>query len=293
MILWERHLKRTRQATWVIFVFRDFNNRRACCSITHKPAQIIFLSVVILYVFCVSVIAAPQNIAMTPVSRLDQAWWHRRFDQKAQELRSVPVNLLWLGDSITQNWELDGPESWRNFAPIWKRFYGDRRAINLGFKGDSTCHLLWRLQHGELSGVTPKGIILLIGANNFGHIHTNAAETAAGIRVIIDEIHERLPMAHILLLSVLPSIRSNWISYNTVRLDLTLPQLVAHQRSYITYVDLSSLFLHNGKVDKTKFLDPKLVPPEPPLHPTAQTQEQIAIAIEPLVARMLGDNIHH
>lgn len=279
-------------AIWFIFMSRDFGNRRVCYLASYRTVRTIFLSIVFAHVFCASVIAAPQNIAVTPISRLDQAWWHRRFDQKAEELRSAPVDLLWLGDSITQNWERDGPESWRNFAPIWKRFYGDRHAVNLGFKGDSTCHLLWRLQHGELSGITPKAIILLIGANNFGHIHTNAEETAAGIRAVIDEVHSRLPMAHILLLGVLPSIRSNWISHNTARLNLELSQLVTRQRSYVTYLDLSSLFLHNDKVDQAKFLDPKLIPPEPSLHPTAQTQEQIAIAIEPFIARMLGDGVH-
>lgn len=279
-------------AIWFIFMSRDFGNRRGCYPARSRVIRTIFLSIVFANIFCVSVIAAPQNIAVTPISRLDQAWWHERFDQKAEELRSAPVDLLWLGDSITQNWERDGPEPWRKFTPIWNRFYGDRHAINLGFKGDSTCHLLWRLQHGELSGVTPKGVILLIGANNFGHIHTNAEETAAGIQAIIDEIHNRLPMAHILLLSVIPSIRSDWVSYNTVRLNLALPQLITHQHSYITYFDLSPLLLHNGKVDKSKFLDSKLNPPEPSLHPTAQTQEQIAITIEPLVARMLGDSIH-
>lgn len=236
--------------------------------------------------------AAPENIAATPIARLDQTWWRARFYQKARELRAAPVNLLWLGDSITQDWELRGQEPWRNFTPIWQRFYGDRHAVNLGFKGDSTCHLLWRLQHGELSGIAPKGVILLIGANNFGHIHTDAQKTAEGIQAVIYEIHKQLPMTQILLLGVLPSIRSAWVSDNTARLDMVLPKAVVHQRSYVTYVDLGSLFFRDGHVDPEKFLDTKLIPPGPPLHPTAQTQERMAIAIEPLVARMLGDSQH-
>ncbi len=236
--------------------------------------------------------AAPRNIAELPISRLNVAWWRQRFEEKQAELRQGSVELLWLGDSITQNWERDGPQPWFRFAAVWRRYYGDRHAVNLGFKGDSTCHLLWRLRHGELDGLSPRGVILLIGANNFGHIHTDAAETEAGIRVVLDEIHRRLPQAHILLLGVLPSIRSAWVTENTDRLDAKLRQSIEVGRSYLTYRDVGGLMMRNGQVDAESFLDPHLVPPDPPLHPTAQTEAAIAAAIEPDVARMLQDRIH-
>jgi hypothetical protein len=56
-----------------------------------------------------------------------------------------------------------------------------------------------------------------------------------------------------------------------------------------TFIDVSRLFVTNGSVDAGKFLDPHLRPPDPPLHPTAQTQAEIAAAIEPTLAGMLGD----
>ena len=236
--------------------------------------------------------AATRNIAVLPVSRLDVPWWHQRFDEKQRELRQGPVNLLWLGDSITQNWERDGPQPWARFAPAWRRFYGDRHAVNLGFKGDSTCHLLWRLRHGELDGLSPRGVILLIGANNFGHIHTDAAQTEAGIRVVLDEIHERLPRTHVLLLGVLPSIRSAWVTANTDRLDADLQRSIAIGRPYLTYQDVGALMMRNGRGDADAFLDPHLTPPDPPLHPTAQTETALAAAIAPTVARMLAAHVH-
>ncbi|WP_419729515.1 GDSL-type esterase/lipase family protein [Lichenicola sp.] len=237
--------------------------------------------------------AAPANLATTPISRMDLGWWHARFEAKQAELKRRPIDLLWIGDSITQNWELDGPQPWRQFAAVWQRFYGDRHAVNLGFKGDSSCHLLWRLQHGELDGVSPRGVILLIGANNFGHIHTDAEQTLAGIQAVLAEIHQRLPATHILLLGVLPSIRSAWVTENTARLNGELRRYAASGPGYLSFVDVGDLFRHDGVVDPAKFLDPHLTPPDPPLHPTAQTQEQIAQAIEPYVARMLGDHPHH
>jgi len=236
--------------------------------------------------------AAPANIAVMPVSRMDQGWWRARFQEKQAELRHGPVDLLWIGDSITQNWERNGPEPWRTFEPTWQRFYGDRHAINLGFKGDSTCHLLWRLEHGELDGISPRGVVLLIGANNFGHIHTNAEQTLAGIQTVLAEIHRRLPATHILLLGVLPSIRSSWVTENTTRLNNDLRQFASVAPPYVTYVDVGSLFRHDGVVDASRFLDPHLTPPDPPLHPNAQTQQQIAAMIEPYVSHMLGDHPH-
>ena len=166
-----------------------------------------------------SVDASSRNIAVIPISRMTESWWRQRFDEKRNELHGQPVDLVWLGDSITQDWERDGPQPWLRFAPIWHHFYGDRHAVNLGFKGDSTCHLLWRLRHGELDGITPRAVILLIGANNFGHIHTDAAQTEAGIETVLDEIHRRTPQTHVLLLAVLPSVRSGWITENTNRLN--------------------------------------------------------------------------
>ncbi len=235
--------------------------------------------------------AGPRNIAIEPVSRMSQDWWRARFEAKQVELRHAPVDLLWLGDSITQNWERLSPVSWQDFAPAWQRFYGDRHAVDLGFKGDSTCHLLWRLEHGELDDISPRVAIVLIGANNFGHIHTDADETFEGIQAILDVIHRRLPQTHIVLLGVLPSVRSDWVSRNTIRLNDRLQGIPAH-RSYVTYADVGDLFLTRGQVDPTKFIDPRLTPPAPPLHPTAQVQTEIAERIEPIVSRLLQDHVH-
>jgi lysophospholipase L1-like esterase len=57
----------------------------------------------------------------------------------------------------------------------------------------------------------------------------------------------------------------------------------------MTYMDVSSLFMRDGKLDRGAFYDPKETPPDPPLHPTAQAQAKIAEAIEPTLAAMLGD----
>ena len=84
--------------------------------------------------------AAPAHhvlLAAMPISRMDEPWWRARFEAKQEELRNGRIDLVFFGDSITQNYETSGPPAWRAFAPIWQRFYGDRHAANLGFTGDA------------------------------------------------------------------------------------------------------------------------------------------------------------
>jgi lysophospholipase L1-like esterase len=230
-------------------------------------------------------------LAATPLSRMDLPWWRERFEAKQKELHSRPVKLLFLGDSITQDWELHGPQSWRDFAPIWQRFYGDRDAINLGFIGDATCHLLWRIENGETSGIAPKVAVILIGANNFGRLHWSAEDTLAGIEAIIAQLRHRLPQTKLLLLSVLPSDRSPWVTQSTVAVNQMLAARYGHS-SNVTYLDVTHVFMRNGKLDRDLFLDPRLQPPQPPLHPTAEGQTLLAEAMEPTLAAMLGDRQH-
>jgi lysophospholipase L1-like esterase len=230
-------------------------------------------------------------LAASPISRMDLPWWRARHEAKLKELARVHPELIFLGDSITQDWEKSGPADWQDFAPIWYRFYGDRNAVNLGFTGDTTASLLWRVRNGEVAGIAPKVAVVLIGANNLGRVHWSAEDTVAGIDAIVDELRHRLPETKILLLSVLPSERSPWVTQTTRDIN---DRLAARYRDVasVTYLDLTGIFLRNGKLDRTLFLDPRLTPPDPPLHPSAQGQMLIAQAIEPVLAAMLGDRPH-
>lgn len=255
-----------------------------------KLWPLVLLSVLILS--SASAFAKPLSIAEVAVSRMNVPWWHARFIAKQVELARLHPQLLWIGDSITQNWERRGPPDWQDFQPVWRRFYGDRHAVNLGFRGDSTCHVLWRLQHGELADIHPQVVVLLVGANNFGLVHTNAEQTKRGIDEILRLLRQRLPDTQVLVIGVLPSIRSTWVSQNTDLLDEQLRRLPAVDGPWLHYVDLRSLFIRRGRIDPTLYLDPRLTPPQPALHPTAQTQALLAQAVEPTIRLMLHDRRH-
>jgi lysophospholipase L1-like esterase len=232
--------------------------------------------------------ADSSRLASVPLSRMDLPWWRARFAAKAAELRRGNFDLVFYGDSITQDYEQSAPEPWRDFAPVWQKFYGGRRALNLGFRGDTTAHLLWRIENGEATGIQPKAAVILIGANNFGRLHWPAAPTEAGIERIVAELRQRLPGTHILLIGVLPSIRSAWVDENTVALNHALAQRY-RGGAEATFIDLAPLFISDGKVDPAKFLDPHFRPPDPPLHPSAPTQANMAASLEPILSAWLGD----
>lgn len=236
--------------------------------------------------------AGADNPAATPLSRDSTPWWHARHEEKLARIRQGHVDLVFLGDSIMQDWEQSGPPAWRDFAPDWQRFYGDRNAVNLGFKGDTTASLLWRIEHGEVDGIQPKAAVILIGANNNGRMHASAEQTLEGIAAVIAELHRRLPQTRLLLLSVLPSERSAWVDETTAAVNRGLAARYGHAAD-VTYQDVTGVFMRDGKLDRAAFLDGYLTPPDPLLHPTAQAQARLSAAIEPALCRLMGDANHN
>ena len=107
------------------------------------------------------------------------------------------IDLVFLGDSITQGWEDGGREA-------WPKICGGLRAANFGFSGDRTEHVLWRLAHGEIVGLDPKVVVIMIGTNNIGHGSSNAQQTAQGVKAIVAKLLGSLPHSKILLLGIFP-----------------------------------------------------------------------------------------
>lgn len=225
--------------------------------------------------------AGPPPLAARPIDRLSTPWWRERHAAKRAliaQRRDFP--LLLLGDSITQNLESTGREPWRDYRAAAAAFPAH---LNLGFKGDATCHLLWRMRNGELEGLAPRHAVILIGANNMGRVHWPVADNLEGIDAVVHEARLRLPAARIILLGVLPSDRSAWVTESTAALNRALAARYA--QSDIVWHDATALFLAAGTLDHSLFYDPLLRPPEPALHPTPQGMIRLAHALAPLLAR--------
>ena len=61
--------------------------------------------------------------------------------------------------------------------------------------------MLWRLQNGELDGITPKLCMLMIGTNNG---KDSADDVVAGITAIVKELQKKSPTTKLLLLAIFP-----------------------------------------------------------------------------------------
>jgi len=131
--------------------------------------------------------------ALNPVPR--QGGWMKRHESFNTRVAKGNVDLVFIGDSITQGWEGRGKD-------VWEKFYGKRNTVNLGIGGDRTQHVIWRLDNGNLKDITPKAAVIMIGTNNSGS--NSSKEIADGVRAIVKQIRAKSPKTQILLLGVFP-----------------------------------------------------------------------------------------
>ena len=127
-------------------------------------------------------------------------WWANRFlsrHQLVEQQRGKTVDLVLLGDSIMHFWEWKCPES-------WKKLTQGRTVLNLGYGGDRTQHVIWRIQHGELDGYAARNIVLMIGTNNNSFNGTNPENVAKAIEKIVALVREKQPGARLILHPIFP-----------------------------------------------------------------------------------------
>jgi len=136
------------------------------------------------------------NPAAKRIDRMSITGWAARHEKFLEQTKKGDIDVVFLGDSITQGWEGAGRKAWaRTFAPM--------KAGNYGIGGDQTGHVLWRITEGkELEGINPKAAVIMIGTNNVGG--HSAEQIAGGIEAIVSELRRQKPMMKILLLGVFP-----------------------------------------------------------------------------------------
>lgn len=105
-----------------------------------------------------------------------------------------PIGLLFLGDSITARW--------RTQPQLWRQYFGRYDPANFGISGDTTQNVIWRIDHGELNGIHPKVVVLMIGTNNTKS--NTGAEIAAADTKIVRLIQAKIPGVKVLLLAIFP-----------------------------------------------------------------------------------------
>ncbi len=113
--------------------------------------------------------------------------------------RSGPVDVYFLGDSLTQFWQNQG-------QAVWALDYAPLNAGNFGIAADRVENILWRLQNGNLGGLQPKAFVLMMGTNNLAATPADPpAKVVSGIVQVLNFIKKKRPSAKILLVSILPN----------------------------------------------------------------------------------------
>jgi len=186
------------------------------------------------------------------------------------------VDLYFEGDSITDFWQHRHPNDWKKNFAGW-------RAADFGISGDRTEHVLWRIENGELDGVTPKVIVLLIGTNNLPANTTftanSVADTFAGYTAIVNKLKEKEPQAHILLMGVFP------------REDKPLNGEIAQLNALIATLDDGKQVKYLNINDKMTDANGKLLPDvmmKDKLHPADGGYDIWADAMRPMLTEWLG-----
>lgn len=217
--------------------------------------------------------AAPPHSAVTPVPR--QGRPHERFltlNERVEAHRGR-VDLIFVGDSITQGWEGSG-------RAVWRKYYGDRRALNLGIGGDRTQHVLWRLDHGNLDGIEPRVAVVMIGTNNSGEDRNSATEMVDGVTAVVKKLRDKVPGMKILLLDIFPrGEHFNDQRGKILQVNQTIRKL--HDGKDVHYLAIGHHFLApDGSL-------PKDIMPDF-LHLSEKGYEIWAARIEPVLAGLLG-----
>ncbi|WP_241556903.1 GDSL-type esterase/lipase family protein [Marinomonas hwangdonensis] len=185
--------------------------------------------------------------------------------------------MIWfLGDSITHSWEAGG-------SSIWAQYYQSRKALNLGFNGDRTEHVLWRLMNGEIDHIQPKLVVLLIGTNNTGHRMDFADETALGVESILSVVKQKLPNTIVLLLAIFP--RSAKLAQRLRKLNDEVNQKIRlfEDKINVFFLNINHLFI-DGEGELSSNIMPDF------LHPSDSQYQRMAEALEPMIAMFLGDD---
>ncbi len=146
----------------------------------------------------------PDSLKPEPHQRDPYNWANRHAAVKERN-KTVKPDYVMIGDSITHHWAGEPAEGVRNVnKAAWQKLFGDYKVTNMGFGFDYVDNAYYRVQDGELDGISPRVIIMLIGTNNIGHRKDSARACADNVKALTQLAHQKCPESKILLLGVLP-----------------------------------------------------------------------------------------
>lgn len=198
--------------------------------------------------------------------------WRARHEAMNARARQGHVDLVYIGDSIVGSWKWDG-------EPVWNHYYAKRNGVVLGISGDRTEQVLWRLQHGNVDGISPKLAIVMIGQNN-GPFNTGE-EIGAGVTAIVNTLREKLPTTRILVLAIFPRGEKPTPERAVLATANGIASKLADGKQ-VFFLDVNHLFLRpDGTIRASLMPDFE--------HPNEAGHRAWAAATEATVAQLMGD----
>lgn len=232
---------------------------------------------------CASTAQSPANNAIVPVGKLENDFyeWNQRHAGILAVKDKINPEIVLIGDSITHLWGGEPYEKAGNRgAASWKELFGDRRVLNLGFGFDRTQNVLYRIEQGELDGLKPQLIVLLIGTNNIPPTKNARANTpgeiAEAIGLILDRLQAKCPEAKIVLMGIFPRGEKAGTPLRAT-IQATNEKIAPFgKRTGVTFLDIGEKFLNpDGSISREIMSDFT--------HPAAKGYEIWAEALKPLL----------
>ena len=200
------------------------------------------------------------------------ATWKGKHEAMLKRAKEGNVDLVFLGDSIT--------EGWGNNA-VWQKHYGALNAANFGIGGDTTQNVLWRITNGEIEGLSPKAVVLLIGTNNFGLNGDSVDGVAKGVAAVVQALRKKLPKTKVLLLGVFPRDEKPKTDGRNKISKLNEQLAKMEDKKSVRYLDLGPKFLQpDGSISKDIMPDF--------LHLSEKGYEIWAESMDPLLKEIMG-----
>ena len=212
------------------------------------------------------------HAAIQPVSR-EGDWWSERHASVVAQAQKGEAQLILIGDSITHSWESQ--------PALVEKFFGKYKPINMGFGGDRTEHVLWRLDHGEIDGISPKAAMLMIGTNNSKDDEYTAEQIGDGIIAIVQKLRQKLPTTKVLVLAIFPRGEGPSPQREKNAKASEIASKVADGEA-VFFLDIGDKFLQPDK-SLTKEIMPDL------LHLSEKGYEIWGEAVTPKLKEMIGE----
>jgi lysophospholipase L1-like esterase len=205
-------------------------------------------------------------------------------EQLVAKARLGRIDVYFEGDSIVRRW---GATDYPQLLANWNENFHGWNAADFGWGADKTENILWRLEHGELDGVSPRVIVLLAGTNNVGALvgtqpgQGAAAEIASGVKAIVDLCRQKAPDATIILTAIFPRNDNLALVPIIARINAILATLA--DGSKVRFLDVNGSLAGQDGMLVDGVMDPR-----DKLHPTLKGYQIWADALKPLLRELLG-----